>query len=333
MITFIIAVAVLAFALWAVRKHVDEERIDVDERLRTQAPGRFVRLTDGITHYVLEGPERGEPVVFVPGATLPLFVWNHLADEIAAAGFRVLRYDLFGRGYSDRPRRRYDLEFHRRQLRELLDVLKLGPIVNIIALAFGVPIAAAFTKQYPERVKRLAVLAPDGFGVHMAKGTQRLLALPIVGAYIFSLTGGKTLRRRLQAYSRNPAVVQELERQYFSTLAWRGFKRAVWSSVQNVPIHDAIDLYKEMRLPVHVIWGTNDRVTPYPGEARLREAFPHATLQLFDGGGHLPHYEHSAEVARGLLAFLRSNDSTAFATPSTKSRGDPGAGLTTARGV
>ena len=99
------------------------ETKELNEATRANVPGSFVQLSDGYTHYELGGPENGQPVVLVHGFSVPYFIWDPTFAFLAKSGFRVLRYDLFGRGYSDRPKLRYDIDLFCKQLRELLDTL------------------------------------------------------------------------------------------------------------------------------------------------------------------------------------------------------------------
>jgi pimeloyl-ACP methyl ester carboxylesterase len=57
------------------------------------------------THYILEGPATGKLVVCVPGLGGPHWYFDELVPFLLQAGFRVLRYDLVGRGHSEPPPR------------------------------------------------------------------------------------------------------------------------------------------------------------------------------------------------------------------------------------
>jgi alpha-beta hydrolase superfamily lysophospholipase len=72
--------------------------------MRHGTTGQLATLSRGVTHYTLEGPQDGPLVVLIHGLTTPAFVWDGIAPVLVARGYRVLRYDLFGRGCSDRPR-------------------------------------------------------------------------------------------------------------------------------------------------------------------------------------------------------------------------------------
>ena len=58
-------------------------------------------LPHGSTRIHLAGPEAGPRVLLVHGMTYPLEVWEPLATDLSTAGYRVARYDLYGRGEAD----------------------------------------------------------------------------------------------------------------------------------------------------------------------------------------------------------------------------------------
>src|SRR3954471_17451667 len=78
----------------------DPERLELTDAVRASAPGRFVRLTDGYTHYELGGPPAAPVVVLVAVFSVPYYIWDPTFEALVGAGFRVLRYDYYGRGFS-----------------------------------------------------------------------------------------------------------------------------------------------------------------------------------------------------------------------------------------
>ncbi len=310
---FVSLIAVLlAWLTWLLFRR--REKLRMDDNARRGAPGNFVRLTDGVTHYTIRGPETGETIVCVPGATLALWVWGDLPPQLARAGYRVVTYDLLGRGYSDRPRRAYDMDFHVGQLHELVGALKLRTPVTLVGLAFGCLIAGEFANRYPDRVQRVVLLGPDGFGVVM-RGLGKLLHQPLIGPMLFTLLGDKTMIARLGTYAKDQAAVAWLRERLAPDLKYKGFKRAVVLSVRNMPIHDAKkQIYARTNAQTQalmLIWGRDDRVCPMPDESMVRRIFSNARLYFLDETGHLPHVERPEQTLRLLLDFLRTESTTA----------------------
>src|SRR5947208_9877805 len=80
---FVLVPAALYFTL-------DPARLDLDDAARKSAPGQFVRLSDGYTHYELAGPQDAPLVVLAPGATVPYYIWAPTFSALVQSGFRLL---------------------------------------------------------------------------------------------------------------------------------------------------------------------------------------------------------------------------------------------------
>src|SRR5512133_3196950 len=134
----------------------DETR-ELNELARQEAGGSFIQLSDGFTHYELSNPAAEHTVVLAHGFSAPYFIYNPTFEFLTQAGFRVLRYNLFGRGFSDRPDTHYSLDLFVRQLSDLLAALRCTRPVSLVGLSTGGPITATFTARFPERVDKLVL--------------------------------------------------------------------------------------------------------------------------------------------------------------------------------
>src|SRR6185295_2517104 len=105
LLIFVILVVCAALGYGVMR---NPESGPIDDAARAGAPGKFVALPAGVTHYELTGPDTGRVVVLVHGFSVPYYIWDSSVVALNKAGRRVLRYDLFGRGLSDRPDAAYD---------------------------------------------------------------------------------------------------------------------------------------------------------------------------------------------------------------------------------
>ena len=83
---------------WLAYVIIDPERRPIDAAARSDAPGRFVRLADGVTHYEVAGPDTARVVVLAVAFSVPAYLSDSLYQGLADSGFRVIRFDYYGRG-------------------------------------------------------------------------------------------------------------------------------------------------------------------------------------------------------------------------------------------
>jgi pimeloyl-ACP methyl ester carboxylesterase len=158
----------------------DREPLALDERAVSRLPGRFVVLSHGPTNYEVAGPEKGPVVLLIPGISIPRAVFGRTLAPLAEAGYRVISFDLYGRGFSARPHVRYDAPLFNQQIDDLLAALHVEGSVTLIGLASGGLQAMLYADERPSRVKSLVLIAPDGVDGPVT-GFVRLVRRPIVG--------------------------------------------------------------------------------------------------------------------------------------------------------
>jgi pimeloyl-ACP methyl ester carboxylesterase len=280
------------------------ETNEIDETVRGQADGSFVTLTDGITHYELGGPENGQPVVLVHGFSTPYFIFDTTFEFLVNSGFRVLRYDLFGRGYSDRPRVDYNIHLFVRQLKDLLDALGLKQ-VNLIGLSMGGPITTSFVSKYPEYVGRHVLIDPAGAKRVAHLWILKALKLPVVGELALGLAGNG--RMDIASDMFDPKLVEHFQAQYKIQMQYKGFKYALLSTLRNGMLESFYETYAcvgTLQKPTLLFWGINDATVPFEYSKLILKAMPHAELHAIENCGHIPHYERPEVVNPILLEFL-----------------------------
>ncbi len=277
---------------------------------RANLPGDFISLSDGVTHYELSGPEDAPTVVLVHGFSVPCYIWDPTFAALTEAGFRVLRYDLFGRGFSDRPRTTYNIDLFDSQLRELLTTLGITSPVNLIGLSMGGPITLTFTARRPELVKSLTLIDPAGFPFS-TPWYFKLLMLPILGELFFGLFGGETLLKGMAKDFYDPQNINEFIDRFREQMPYQGFKRALLSTIRHGMLGDFSATYHrvgELDLRVMLIWGTADKTIPFEHSFQARAAIPRAEFYPIPKAGHIPHYEQPGMVNPLLLDFLKGQE-------------------------
>ncbi len=291
-------------------KFITGEHLVLDARVRESLPGQTAWLTDGVTYYQVAGREAGISVIFIHGFSVPNFIWDRNFDALAAAGFRVVRYDLFGRGYSDRPRVAYDKAFFVRQLADLMDELKIGQ-ADLVSLSMGGPIAAEFAYRFPRRVRKLVFIDPAGFDLELPFAIK-LLNVPIAGEILLGLLGllgTKTLLETMlnDFYSPTQEARDYFIPRYREQMEYHGFKRAILSSLRVGMLEEDLQLFRRLGTSgnqVMLIWGKGDRTVPFKHNETFRRLVPQTEFHAVDEAGHIPQFEKPEVVNPLLIRFL-----------------------------
>ncbi|MEA2023484.1 MAG: alpha/beta hydrolase [Actinomycetota bacterium] len=281
---------------------------DLTPETRQDLPGSFVGLSAGVTHYELSGDADGRRVVLIHGNAAPYVQWDNTIGDLRDAGCRVLRYDVIGHGFTDRPRlRTYDAQLYNTQLAELIDRLDIPYPVSVVGTSQGGSIGACFAAAYPGRVERLALLAPF-FDTHGGGIGAVLLKTPIVGELLLGLAPDSKIIDRTNYFVQSADKRTALEHEIAKQLRFRGKRRAMLANARGDALVDATSWYEGVKaqgIPTLLTWGTQDKLLPEDSMSRLRDLLPDIEYHELEGAAHLAHYEFPDRINPILTRFLR----------------------------
>lgn len=299
----LIVLAVVVSGWWATK-----DLQPMDEAARSLADGAFVTVTDGQLHYRVAGPEDGPVIVMVHGFSTPNFIFEQNVEALAAAGFRVLRFDHFGRGWSDRPNANYDVEFYDRELIEFLDAMNLTAPVGLVGLSMGGPITAEFTARHPERVRKLFLFVPAGFDISGAdSGAVKLLRVPVLGDWLWNLVGKGTLLGDAQYDESARAPENRLKGDVTQQMEYKGYLPALLSSLRHMPMAGRAETFarvRELGVPVMAVFGDADATVLVSSAAKLQAQIPGADVRVLAGAGHGLNYQRHEDVNPMLIEWF-----------------------------
>ena len=285
------------------------EKLELNPENRATASGQFARLSSGTTHYEYTyGPEK-PLVILIHGFSVPYFIYDPTVPALEDAGFSVLRYDLYGRGFSDRPETDYDLDLYLTQLNDLLIHLEVDQPLHLVGLSQGAPVAAAFANRNSARVASLTLIDPL---IRQVKSSDILpMGISLIGEYfarvalvphILPASQPKDLHR--------PQNFPDFEDRYREQLQYKGFTRAILSSIRHLPQLNPLAEYQAAAgkdIPIQVIWGRHDKTIPYSDIEMLSDTIE-VDLHIIEDAGHIPHFERPGNVNPILVNFFSENE-------------------------
>jgi len=302
LIAFCVLVLAVSGIAYVIYSNANTELKALDESARRNVSGSFVRLSGGITHYELSGPDTGRVVLLVHGFSVPYYIWDSTQAGLAAAGFRVLRFDMFGRGYSDRPDKVYDAALYRSQISELLDSLGIKSLYALAGVSFGSAVATDFVVTHPELAKKIILVDPifpgfdpTGYPEFMIRFQMAIAPENLVAGQLTDL--------------KYPARFPRWADQYRVQMQYTGFRRALVSTMTHYGPRDiATANYKrlnQLNKPVLLIWGKEDNTVPFKRSDSLRSVLK-TTFVPVEDAAHLPQMEKASFVNEKIISFLNS---------------------------
>ncbi|MGQ9823542.1 MAG: alpha/beta fold hydrolase [Desulfotomaculales bacterium] len=226
------------------------------------------------------------PVVYVHGAGGTAHVWKNQLG-IRVPGFCQAALELPGHGRSEGSGAK-DVAVYRDFVRDFLQAVFGRPAV-LVGHSMGGAIAMSFALAYPGWLKGL-VLVGTGARLRVAPAVLEAALEPERSAALlrFSYSPGTPEEVREEAEKEFGLTPPEVR--YNDFLACDSF--------------DVMGRLREIKMPVLVVCGEDDQLTPVKYARYLQENIPGARLVLVPGAGHMVMWEQPEQVNAAIAGFL-----------------------------
>lgn len=297
-IIIIFLVGAASLILYCFYEYNNKEKKILTDTDRKNIAGSFVKLSQGVTHYELKGPQNGEVIILVHGFSVPYYIWDGTYEYLINKGYKVLRYDTYGRGYSDRPDVVYDKELYDNQLLELIKQLKLQGKVNLAGVSFGGKIVTNFACKHPDLINKVILIDP-------AYENKKPNAPKYITMYNEAVNSDERARGQVTDF-KYPKLHPGWEKLYLPQMKYKGFRNALVST-----LYDYNESGRESNIclngankPVLLIWGKDDKTVPFRFSDSIRSVLKVDFFPVTDAA-HLPYLEKPDLVNAKILSFLK----------------------------
>jgi len=270
-----------------------------------------VRIAAGdITlNYELEGT--GTTLVLTHGLGDTLHFWDNVMPALAEH-HTVLRWDVRGFGLSDKPAGPYTAALLTDDLAALLAALDIAD-AHVTGLSMGGVIAQRLALDHPSRVRSLVLVSSSS-----EVGPQGTARWQRLADSIEQRGFGSGARDASRAFSpifaaAHPDVVAAAGTQTASNdpAAYAAAARAMSD------YHWTAELPR-LRLPVLILQGLADQLTPPGGSVKMHRALPASRLLMIPDTGHSLSIERPDVFSAALLGFTAGVDGTITIAPRAR---------------
>jgi pyruvate dehydrogenase E2 component (dihydrolipoamide acetyltransferase) len=251
---------------------------------------RYLRRSEGAESAVL---------IHGFGGDLNSWMFNH---ESLASSRSVYALDLPGHGSSSKQVGDGTLEGFAKILGGFLDSVGVSK-AHLVGHSMGGAVAAMFALSHPQRCLSLALIASAGLG------------LEIDGEYIqgfVSATRRNDLRPQLEKlFADSRLITRQMVDDTLKYKRLDGVELALrtiasqfcLANRQSVSLRERL---VELKMPVMVLWGSEDRIIPASQAANLPK---HVRTEVLPGYGHMVHMEAASKVNMAIRAFWEAQAS------------------------
>ncbi|HSM85432.1 MAG TPA: alpha/beta hydrolase [Candidatus Limnocylindrales bacterium] len=244
-------------------------------------------------HYLVGG--QGKSLVLVHGLGGRAEDWLSMAPEFKSNGYKVYAIDLLGYGRSARPDVDYSISLESDILRQFLDSQNLQQ-ADIAGWSMGGWVSLKFAADHPERVHRLILL--DSAGVKF----------DAVNAGALRPKTPQDLNHLMEVLTPHPPHIPE----FYAKDLLRDMSAHDWVIGRAMKsMYTGKDLMDgrmdAVKMPVLILWGKADVLTPPAIGEQMHQAMPQSLLQVVDGCGHLGPVNCSGRYSRSMINFLNAD--------------------------
>jgi len=254
----------------------------------------FIQVDGYRIHYLAEGPANGPVAVLVHGLGGRAEDWRNLAPYLSKAGFRVYMPDLLGYGRSARPRDySYSIHDEAAVVVGFMNAMGLKQ-VDLGGWSMGGWVVQLIAAEHPQRVSRLILF--DSAGLDVKPAWSIALFTPVNAVQLGQLDDllmvhpkpvpAFVARDILRLSDRNGWVVKRALARMFTA-----------EDVTN-------KLLPELKMPVLLVWGSEDRIVPLDQAETMHKLIPQSQLDVIGGCGHLAPLECTDQIGPKVVQFL-----------------------------
>jgi pimeloyl-ACP methyl ester carboxylesterase len=168
--------------------------------------------------------------------------------------------------------------------------------VNLLGNSLGGHVALVYLKKHPENVKTLLLTGSSGLYENAMGGNY-----PKKGDREF-------IRKKVEITFYDPkTTTDELVDEVFETVNDRMKVLRILTMAKSAIRHNMRKDIPNIKIPVCLVWGKDDVITPATVGQEFHELLPNSELHFLDKCGHVPMMEHPIEFNKIAEAFYLKN--------------------------
>jgi len=251
--------------------------------------------------YIDEGKKDAPTIIFVHGFPFNKWMWEKQIETFKK-DFRVIAYDIRGFGGSEKGNVHFSVQLFGFDLIGLMDALHIEKAV-LCGLSMGGYIAFSVMENFQHRFSKLVLCDTKCGGDDAEAKEKRMETIDLIKQNGKTEYAEESLWKLFSqsSFVSNPAAIEQVLEMILATPDEVLFQTLLALAER----HDNCSLLSTTNLPVLIIVGEDDKLTPPEIARQMDEKIPDSDLFVIENAGHLSPLEQPDEFNRLLKPFLR----------------------------
>ena len=244
----------------------------------------------------------GTPLILTHGLGDDHRFWDPCVAQLAAH-HRVVRWDVRGFGGSSKAPGPYDLDLFAGDLLAVMNHLEIDR-AHLVGLSMGGVIAQRFLLDHADHLRSVVLASTSSEISERASANWRRLADRVESGGFGRVDASRSFAAGFVAAHADIVAAASQQTASNDPASYAAAARAV-SEYSFTAALGAV------RLPVLIVQGLDDQLTPPGGSVKLSRAIPYSRLLLLPDAGHSLPVENPVLFASAVLAFTGAVDAIA----------------------
>ncbi len=270
-------------------------------------------LNNLMVSYTDDGPDDAPVIIFIHGFPLNKTMWNRQL-KVLKDQYRVIAYDVRGHGESESgDNSTFSIENFAHDLIYFMDALKIDR-ASLCGLSMGGYIALNAVENYPHRFESLVLCDTSCFPDTAETIEKRMKTVEDIqknGLQRYADTSIKIL------FAPESLATKEVEIAAVKEMILATSVQSISKTLLALCVRkETCTLLPHIQVPVLVLVGEKDKITPLTTATYMHENIKHSTLHAIKHAGHLSNLENSVDFNKQLKTFFAAVHKQQGATPS-----------------
>ncbi len=253
-----------------------------------------------IVSYSDQGPDDAPVIIFIHGFPFNKTSWD-MQTEVLKEDYRVIAYDVRGHGNSEAGLGDFFIELFVKDLFSLMDKLNINK-ATLCGLSMGGYIALRAIEQCPERVESLILSDTQCVADTAEAKEKRLMTIEKIKKFGVEKFADESIKN---LFAPGSFATKTKEIEAVKDMIENTDKHSLFSTLRALAErNDTCNHLHEINVPVLVMVGKEDKITPIAAARFMHEKFKDSSLKLIAHAGHVANMENPEAFNYHCLMFM-----------------------------